>query len=347
MIYDNKKVAESLQMSSATVGPTLKTPLDKAALYPNGYNYAPEFTSFISSLPIVDHSDPVTMRAGAKEFLKAMAAGVDVNALNVTDRTIPGPQGSPDVPVRIYTPKQLNGLVPSILYIHGGAFVSGDLNMEHAFAANYATQLGAVVVSVDYRLAPENPFPAGLEDCYATLLWMNDKASELNIDANHIAVVGTSAGGGLAAALALLAHDRGGPKICFQYLGMAELDDRMQTVSMNLFVDTPMWNRPAAEISWKFYLGNVKPGSAEVTQYAAPARATNLSGLPPAFVLVNEFDPFRDEDIIYAQRLLVAGVPVELHVYPGTFHGSQMFSTAAITKRQMADSLDALRRGLG
>ncbi len=283
------------------------------------------------------------------EPLKAMASGVDVSALNVTDRKIPGLNGAPDVPVRIYLPKQRSGLVPCLIYLHGGGFVIGNLDQEHANASMIATQLGIAIVSVDYRLAPENPFPAGLEDCYSALVWTHSNASELNIDADHFGVCGDSAGGGLSAALTLLSRDRGGPKLCFQYLAEPELDDRFQTVSMNEFINTPMFNRPFAELSWKHYLGkHVEPGSADVSAYAAPARAKNLSGLPPSYIRVNEFDPLRDEGIAYARKLREAGVPVELHIYPGTFHGSYLlFATAAISQRQGTEMLDALRRGLG
>ena len=197
------------------------------------------------------------------------------------------------------------------------------------------------MVSVDYRLAPENPYPAGIEDCYAALAWTAANAAELGIDRARLGIGGASAGGGLSAGLALLARDRGGPAICFQYLGIAELDDRLETPSMTKFVDSPVWNRPGAVVSWDSYLGG-RPAD----QYAAPARAEDLSGLPPAYVDVCEFDPLRDEDLIYAHRLIQAGVPTEVHHYPGTFHGSGMVETAAVSRRMAAEMLDALRRGL-
>jgi acetyl esterase len=154
-----------------------------------------------------------------------------------------------------------------------------------------------VVVSVEYRLAPEDPFPAGLEDCYAALVWLHESAAELGVDGDRIAVVGRSAGGGLAAALALVTRDRHGPALCFQCLAIPELDDRLDTPSMQAFVDTPLWNRPLAEASWRHYLGDDR---SDVSPYAAPARATDLSGLPPAYVSTMEFDPLRDEGIAYA-----------------------------------------------
>ncbi|MDX3229929.1 alpha/beta hydrolase [Streptomyces sp. ME19-01-6] len=171
--------------------------------------------------------------------------------------------------------------------------------------------------------SPEHPFPAGLEDSYAALVWTAGHAAELDIDPARLAIGGDSAGGGLATALALMARDRGGPALCFQYLGVPMLDDRMETASMRVFTDTPVWNRPIAEICWSHYLGGEgRRGGPEVPEYAAPARVADLSGLPPAFVYVCEFDPLRDEGMSYAQRLVQAGVTTELHLYPGTFHGS-------------------------
>ena len=165
----------------------------------------------------------------------------------------------------------------------------------------------------------------------------------MGIDRARIGVIGGSAGGGLAAGLALLARDRGGPSLCFQFLAIPELDDRLETPSMRQFTDTPLWNRPSAEYSWRWYLGGQ---DGDVSPYAAPARATDLAGLPPAYVSTMEFDPLRDEGIIYAMRLLEAGVPVELHQYPGTFHGSSLVTTAAVSRRQGTEMIDVLRRGL-
>jgi acetyl esterase/lipase len=217
--------------------------------------------------------------------------------------------------------------------------------MEHAAAVRMVQVLGIVVVAVEYRLAPENPFPCGLDDCYAAFQWMTKQATDLGVDPDRIGVYGQSAGGGLAAALALLARDRGGPALCFQYLGIPELDDRLDTPSMQQFVDTPVWHRPNAIKSWRYYLGG-SAANGEVSPYAAPARATDLRNLPPAYVSTMEFDPLRDEGILYALAMLQAGVQVELHQYPGTFHGSAMVPTAAVSRRGAAEMLEVLRRGL-
>jgi acetyl esterase/lipase len=203
------------------------------------------------------------------------------------------------------------------------------------------------VVAVEYRLAPETPFPGGLEDCYTALRWLAAEAGDLGVDPDRIAIAGYSAGGGLCAALALLARDRGGPRIRFQYLGVPEVDDRLETRSSREFVDTPVWNRPLAELSWDHYLGVGKRGGDDVSPYAAPARATDLTGLPPAYISAMEFDPLRDEGIAYAMKLIDAGVPVELHVFPGTFHASVLVAFAQQSQREAAEEVVVLRRALG
>lgn len=251
-----------------------------------------------------------------------------------------------DVPVRVYSRAGSAGPRPGLLYIHGGGFVIGSVDWFDTGTQELVDNVDIVVVAVEYRLAPEHPYPVPLEDCYTALVWMASHAEELGIDLSRLGVSGESAGGGLAAGLALLARDRGGPALSFQHLGIPEIDDRLDTPSMTEYIDTPLWNRPKAVYSWASYLGDIKPGSADVPIYAAPARATDLSGLPPAVVTASQFDPLRDEDISYAQRLMQAGVLVELRHYPGTFHGSAIAATAAVSQRMRADYFDDLRRGL-
>lgn len=311
------------------------------------YAFDPELAPWIAMIPTHDIADYQATRAREAELV-AMAPAYDPPVpVEVRDVTVPGPEGAPDVPVRVYAPTSAKSPLPGLLYIHGGGFVMGSLGLFDGEATRIAAEVGAVVVSVGYRLAPENPFPAGVEDCYAALLWTAKSASELGIDLEHFAVGGASAGGGLSAAVALLARDRGGPALSFQYLGVPELDDRLDTPSMRAYHDTPIWHRPAAEFSWDAYLGNGRRGTADVSPYAAPARAEDLSGLPPAYVTVCQFDPLRDEGIAYAQRLAHANVPTELVLYPGTFHGSALVHDAAITKRMATDVIAALRRGFG
>ncbi|WP_235490405.1 alpha/beta hydrolase fold domain-containing protein, partial [Frankia sp. AvcI1] len=187
------------------------------------------------------------------------------------------------------------------------------------------------------------------------LLWLAREARpNLGVDPARIAVAGGSAGACLAAALTLLSRDRGGPALCFQFLTAPKLDDRLDTVSMRTFTDTPMWNSGKVALTWRYYLAHRVGGAdraggpaADVPPYAAPARAADLSGLPPAFVSVCEFDPLRDEGLAYAQRLVQAGVPTELHLYPGTFHGSRLIQSAQVTRQMIADEDRAIVRRLG
>lgn len=311
------------------------------------YNIDPELAPVANMFGDMSFADPVAVRTNFEATSAAANASVDTSDLAISERTIPGPAGAPDVKVRIYAPPSVPGPTAALLYIHGGGFVVGSINTEHAASAMLARELGIPVVSVEYRLAPEHPYPAGLEDCYAALTWLHESAPTLGIDRARIGVIGQSAGGGLSAGLALLARDRKGPALCFQFLGIPELDDRLDTPSMVAFTDTPFWHRPNAELSWKYYLGDAwTPGGADVPAYAAPARATDLRGLPPAYVSTMEFDPLRDEGILYALKLMQAGVPVELHSYPGTFHGSSVVTHAAVSQRQHKEMLDVLRRAL-
>jgi acetyl esterase/lipase len=313
------------------------------------YNIDPELTAVLEFLPTLPFDDPAAARQGIAEMSALMADAIDESGVSIEDRSIPGPPGAAEVPIRIYRPEELSGSTAGLLYIHGGGFVVGDLDSEHAGPISICRGLGIVVVSTDYRKAPENPYPAGLEDCYASLQWFHANAASLQVDTGRIGVRGGSAGGGLAASLVLLSRDRDGPELCFQYLAIPELDDRLQTVSMREFTDTPLWHRPNAELSWKFYLGEqYTPGGEDVPYTAAPARASvdDLRGLPPAYLSTMEYDPLRDEGIEYALKLLHAGVNVELHSYPGTFHGSELVLDAAVSRRGAEEGLEALRRGL-
>ncbi|GAA2296647.1 alpha/beta hydrolase [Nonomuraea roseoviolacea subsp. roseoviolacea] len=294
----------------------------------------PELEPFVPLIPRLDLADPVAAR---KHYAEAAAArpAPDTTGLEIEDRLVPA---DPDVPVRIYRPHGAQG---AVVWMHGGGFVMGDLDTEHLWAARIAEGSGAVVISVGYRLAPEHPFPAALDDVYAVLTWTFEHAAELGVDPERIAVGGHSAGAGLAAQATLRARDRQGPPIRFQLLNEPELDDRQETWSARNFTGTPWVGREAVAASWRYYLG-----STPATPAAAPARAADLSGLPPAYIATAEFDPNRDDDILYALRLLQAGVSVELHQWPGTFHGSQAILSAEISQRQTAALAAALRRAL-
>jgi acetyl esterase/lipase len=224
--------------------------------------------------------------------------------------------------------------------------VLGDVAMSDDSCAAMAHELKIVVASVEYRLAPEHPFPAPLEDCYAGLAWLSACADERGVDRARIAIGGPSAGGGLAAGLALLARDRGEVPVRFQLLVYPMIDDRNATPSSRAITDPKVWNRHANEVGWNAYLAG-RAGADDVSPYAAPARATDLAGLPPTYINVGDLDLFLDEDLAYARALMAAGVPVELHVYPGAFHGSNAFvSRSALSQRWTADERAALHRAL-
>ena len=284
-----------------------------------------ELEPFISMFPRADLDDPITARRTLAD-LSARATAPDIRGMEIEDRIVPA---TPDVPVRVYRPHGARG---GIVWLHGGGFVMGGLDVEHPWVARIAQVSGAVAVSVGYRLAPEHRFPAALDDACAAVAWTAEHASELGVDPQHIAVGGHAAGAGLAAAVALRARDQRRPPISFQLLNQPELDDRQETWSARNFIDTPFMTRDKVSASWRHYLG-----SAPASPYAAPARASDLSGLPPAYIATAEFDPNRDEAIVYAQRLMEAGVPVELHQWRGTFHGSQAVLSAAVSQRQIAE----------
>ncbi|MHA5054663.1 alpha/beta hydrolase [Streptomyces sp. SD15] len=312
------------------------------------YSLDPELAAGLAMIPGADTSDLTEARAELTEGVTLMNAEVNTEGVEIQEYRVTGPEGAPEVRLMAYRPTGVAGPLPVVYDIHGGGFVLGTPELDHGHNVVISRELKAVVFSVDYRLAPEHPYPAGLEDCYAGLVWVAKNAAELDLDGDRIVVHGASAGGGLAAGLALLTRDRGGPALHFQYLGIPELDDRLTTPSMRAFTDTPLWNRPNAVLSWDAYLGAGVPGGDDVPIHAAPARASagDLSGLPPAYISVMEFDPLRDEGIAYAQALLAAGVSVELHLFPGTFHGSSMIHTAEISQRETAEALAVLGRAL-
>jgi len=316
------------------------------------YRFDPELAPWVTLLMEPDLSRPEQARAemAATAARRAELPGEhrQVREVAVADLPVPAGNGGADVLVRVFTPepagREDRG---AVVFLHSGGFVVGSVDVADGWTRTMAAELDTVVISVDYRLAPEHPYPAALEDAWTALEWTVKRVDELGIDPTRIAVAGESAGAALATALAMLAQDRGGPAICFQSLATPALDDRLTTQSMQQFVDTPMWNRPNAELSWKTYLrGVAEPGSPGVPELAAPSRRADLRGLPPAFVSIAEFDPVRDEGLDYALRLMRAGVPTELHLYPGTFHGSRSVEHAGVSQRMTADLLSTLGRAL-
>lgn len=272
---------------------------------------------------------------------------VDGRAIEVEERLIPGPEGAPDLEVTIFRPTQMAAAVPGLYNMHGGGMVSGHRYLDNQRLVELVDQLGVVAVNVEYRLAPEHPFPAGVEDCYAGLIWMAANASALGVQRDRIAVMGGSAGGGLSAALSLMARDRQGPALAGQLLLCPMLDDRDDSVSNAQFDGIGTWQRSANIASWRCVLGDAV-GTDDVSPYAAPSRATDLSRLPPAFIEAGAAEIFRDEDVDYASRIWAVGGDAELHIWSGACHGFDVFVPEA---RVSAAALDArsswLRRVLG
>ena len=261
-----------------------------------------------------------------------------------TDHVVPARGADPAVVVRVHRPKGVDGALACVYSIHGGGYVIGNYSMDDARFDTWCVQHRCVGVSVEYRLAPETAYPGPLEDCYRGLKWTSDNHTLLGIDPARIGISGISAGGGLCAALALLARDRGEVPLTFQLLECPMIDDTQTTPSSQL-EGLAIWSKESNTFGWKSYLGELY-GTADIPAYAAPARATDLSGLPPALVCVGAADGFRDEDITYAQRLNQAGVPTELHVYPGAPHGVGIFAQTAVARRYLRDIDDWIGRQL-
>ena len=263
------------------------------------------------------------------EIFATMIKGLPtIEGITSEDRQVLGPEDAPYVTVRIYQPTDRPETLPALLWIHGGGYVLGSVEMDDLAAKQLTKSIQCVVASVEYRLAPENPYPAPVEDCYAALKWLSIHSDEFGVEKSRIAIGGASAGGGLAASLALLARDRKEVEVAFQLLIYPMIDDRNITPASDAFPDTFVWSRENNLIGWKSYLGH-EPGVEGVSPYAAACRATDLSGLPSAYISVGDLDLFLNENIEYAQRLLEAGVPTELHVYPGAFHGFDSFAPKA------------------
>ncbi|WP_060907727.1 alpha/beta hydrolase [Streptomyces scabiei] len=263
----------------------------------------------------------------------------------VRERTVPGPPGAPDVSLLICRPTSVPGPRPIVYFTHPGGMIVGTNRL--GLPLDWAEELGLVVVSVEYRLAPEHPHPAPVEDCYAGLVWTVAHAEEIGGDPDRLVLAGGSAGGGLAAALALLARDRKGPRLLGQLLMCPMLDDRNDTFSAHQMAGLGVWDRTANETGWNALLGE-RRGTDAVEPYAAPARAADLSGLPPAFIDVGSAETFRDEDVSYATRIWQAGGSAELHVWPGGFHGFDgLVPGAAVSVDAREARLRWLRRLLG
>jgi len=272
---------------------------------------------------------------GPTRALSSVVSRLRVNTVPVE------PAGS--VSVRVFGATSGGDLRPGLLWIHGGGYVLGTASIDDAICGYFAEALGIVVASVDYRLAPEHPFPVPLHDCYDGLAWL---AAQPNVDPERIAVGGASAGGGLAAALVLLAHERGEIPLAFQLLTYPMLDDRTATRTDLDERNLRMWTNKSNRFGWESYTG-LPVGSPEVTGLAAPARYTDLSGLPSTWIGVGTCDLFYEEDLAYAARLREAGVACEVEEVPGAFHGfDSVLPKAGVTRAFRASQAAALASAL-
>lgn len=280
---------------------------------------------------------PARMGWMAQGLNGGLSADVSVS---LEERAIPGPDGA-DLNLRIFTPPA-PGPLPVVLYCHGGAFLANVVPINDVVCRDLAVAGECIVVAADFRLSPQHVHPAAFDDCYQTLTWIVANADAIGADPSRLAVSGGSSGGALAAAVTIAARDRSGPNIALLHLSNPMLDDRLTTPSATNFTDTPMMNRGGAAAAWARYLGEGVEGDA----YGAPARAQDLAGMPATYVEVAQWDPLRDEGIDFATRLLAAGVEVELHLFAGTFHGSEMHLSAGVSRYAAELRGDALRRAL-
>ena len=264
----------------------------------------PEVAAAIALIPF-DHMSAEVLPTMRIDFEMPLTG-----AVVRTDHVVPG---DPSLAVRVHRPAGNEEVLACAYSMHGGGYVIGRHSLDDGLFDQLCPAVGFVGVSVDYRLAPETPYPGPLEDCCQGLQWVHDHADELGVDRTRIGVMGLSAGGGLAAALALLCRDRGGPAVAFQLLDCPMLDDRQITASSQ-HDGLPVWSRESNAFGWRSYLGDLY-GADDVPPTAAPARATDLAALPPTLVCVGAVDGFLDEDLEYAMRLAWAGVPVDVRVY--------------------------------
>ncbi len=304
----------------------------------------PQARAVLDQIPLL--SDEVVLALAPPQLRQAMAAmpasALPVEAVTrVESRTLPGPAG--EIPVRIYAPNEQRRL-PALVYFHGGGFVIGSLDTHDGTCRSLANAIGCAVVSVDYRLAPEHKFPAGPEDCYAATRWVAEKGGEIGVDGSRVAVAGDSAGGNLAAVVALMARDRRGPALRHQLLIYPVANHDFGTPSYEENKQGYLLSREMMRWFWNHYLARPEDGE---NPYASPLRAASFAGLPPAHVITAEYDPLRDEGEALAARLQQAGVPTTHVRYDGMFHG--FFSMSAMLdagKRAVAEAAAAVRAKL-
>lgn len=300
-------------------------------------------------LPLIDFFPAAGFNAETLGPIREMVAALPRppapdDGVAVSERTVPGPAEAPDVRVVIYTPTRSKGPYPVVVHLHGGGYVIGSPELADTNNRLFASSVGCMIVSVDYRLAPEAVFPAAVEDSYAALKWVHAHVASIGGDPGRLAVMGESAGGGLAAGLALLTRDRGEVPLIGQILIYPMIDDRnTDPATAHPYAGEYVWTMASNQFGWTSLLGK-KPGGADTSPYAAAARAADLAGLPPTFVSLGDLDLFLEEDLDYVRRLTRAGVPVELHMYAGAIHGYTLLAEAPTAKQAVRDQIAAMRR---
>ena len=306
-------------------------------------------------LPMIRAAMPPMRPDALEESRRLMSEGLpgmpapDLTAdgrVSVVDLVVPGPEGQPDLTLLVLRRTDHATAGPAVYHTHGGGMIVGDRRSGVDMFLPFVLEHDAVVVSVEYRLAPEHPHPAPVEDCYAGLVWTAEHAEELGIDPERILIAGASAGGGLAAGAALMARDRGFPALTHQVLICPMIDDRLVTQSAQCLDGEGTWDRRDNLFGWTCLLGEER-GGPDVSPYAAPARATDLAGLPRTYIDTGSVESFRDEALAYAQRLSQAGVSVDLHMWGGGFHGFDlMVPQAAISRASVAAREEFIHRAL-
>ncbi len=339
MCATTTSMMQEVMVTTTTTAPTAPTKTQIGPPPP----FDPELAAVLPMLADVPKLETLESIPAAREFV--MNPPDEDPTLDgrytVETRTVPGPAGAPDISLVICRPVGAAGQVPVVYNIHGGGMVVGDSTLWLSSMIAMVAEFDAAVVSVEYRLAPETPHPGPVEDCYAGLVWTANHADELGIDPARIMIAGASAGGGLAAATTLLSRDRGGPMPLAQLLMCPMLDDRNDTPSATQMEGMGgLWDRVANQTGWTALLGGAR-GTDDVSQYAAPARATDLTGLPATFIDVGSAETFRDEAVTYASRIWQAGGRCELHVWAGGWHGYDAVAPHAAVSQ---DTVEARRR---
>jgi len=304
------------------------------------YDFDPELGAGLNQAVRLPLEDISSARRLLREYARGRPQSAHELKLATEAISLPRTDGT-SVQVKRFCSRERRVPLPAVLFFHGGGFVFGATAFDELFSASLVRDIGCDVFLVDYRLAPEHPFPAALHDCFGAFTWLVQNSHSLGVDGERIGLVGKSAGACLAVGVSLRARDEGQQPACIQVLNQPVLDDRLRTRSMIAFVDTPVWNRRSAELTWAYYLGWDREHDG---RYAVPARSEQLHSLPPTCIAVAEFDPLRDEATEFARRLRRHGINVDVRLYPGTFHGSDAsFPEAAISRRQHRDLHEWLR----